>query len=221
MFVTSTSSVTTTITSTISVVNSVSSPQSTGSQGTTVIEISGGSVTVTQIQTQAPASGASTLASGSPTASTSSSPQGTSTTGLATGLGAGLAFLFALLLCLGLFLWWRRKNRGPPPGQEPGDAVTQFSRGDPHNRKSELPSESGIVSSMATTDGASWQEYPSPVAAELDKNGPANEGKDNGLPRQSELEGEFHSTASPLDLMAPDINISSYGYEGRYELPTS
>jgi hypothetical protein len=46
---------------------------------------------------------------------------------------------------------------------------------------------------MATTDGASLQEYTSPVAAELE-NGPAKEGKDNGLPRQSDLEGEFHVT---------------------------
>lgn len=50
-----------------------------------------------------------------------------------------------------------------------------------------------MVWSMATTDGASLQEYTSPVAAELE-NGPAKEGKDNGLPRQSDLEGEFHVT---------------------------
>jgi hypothetical protein len=67
---------------------------------------------------------------------------------------------------------------------------------------------------MATADGASWQEYPSPVVAELEKNGPA-------IPVQSELYGELHATATPLDLMAPDINISGYSYEGRYELPTS
>jgi hypothetical protein len=58
------------------------------------------------------------------------------------------------------------------------------------------------------------------VAAEPE-NGPAKKGKDNGFPRQSELEGKFHATASPLDLMIPDINISGYGYEGRYALPTS
>jgi hypothetical protein len=185
-------------------INSVSSLQSTGSQGTTV----------TQIQTQVPASGSST-------ASASSSPQGQSITGLAAGLGAGLVFLFALLLCLGCFLWWRHKNRKPPPGQEPEDVVTQFSHRNPHNGNIEFPSESGVVSSMATTDGASWQEYPSPVAAELEKNSPANEGRGNGLPGQSELYGELHATATPLDLMAPDINISGYSYEGRYELPTS
>jgi hypothetical protein len=73
---------------------------------------------------------------------------------------------------------------------------------------------------MATTNVAPWQEYTSPVAAELE-NGPAKEGKDNDLLRKSELEEEFRVTASPLNLMTPDINISGYGYEGRYELSTS
>jgi len=64
---------------------------------------------------------------------------------------------------------------------------------------------------MATTDIGSWKDYvPPAVTAQDEKKGP----------REAEMEGEFHATASPLEFMAPDINIAGYGEEGRYELPT-
>jgi hypothetical protein len=179
----------------------------------TVISLSGGgSITVTQIETQAPGPTGSTTAS--PSSSTSTGPlsgvatQGKSKIGLAAGPGAGLGLLFALFVALGAFLWWRRKNKPDASARAPAEPEIKAAY-KIHEGKSELHSDSRVMS-MATTDIGSGNDYAAPVGATQDQ---------KPFPREAEMEGNFHATASPMEFAAPDMNIAGYGNEGRYELP--